>query len=60
MVRDVIDSNDSVKPNDSILELLRRDFPGCFTKQGAFDMERFCDLVTPEVRWRPHPRCASL
>lgn len=48
MIKDIKAKNANTKPNDRILEKLRADFPGCFSK-GKFDMERFQQMVQEEV-----------
>ncbi len=45
MIKDIITNNESVKGNEHILESLRRDFPQCFNKDGAFDMALFASIV---------------
>ena len=48
MIKDIKTKNENTKPNDRILEKLRTDFPGCFSK-GKFDMERFQQMIQDEV-----------
>ena len=38
-----------VKPNSKKLEALKEYFAGCFTAKGAFDIERFRDMMKDEV-----------
>ena len=38
-----------VKPNSKKLEALKEYFAGCFTAEGAFDIERFKDMMKDEV-----------
>lgn len=38
-----------MKPNSKKLEALREYFAGCFTADGAFDIERFKDMMKDEV-----------
>lgn len=38
-----------VKPNSKKLEALREYFAGCFTADGAFDIERFKDMMKDEM-----------
>jgi len=49
MIKDIIDRNVEIKPNSKKLEALREYFAGCFTANGAFDMERFKDMMKDEV-----------
>ena len=39
----------TVKPNSKKLEALKEYFAGCFTAEGAFDIERFKDMMKDEV-----------
>ena len=48
MIKDIKTKNENTKPNDRILEKLRTDFPGCFSK-GKFDMKRFQQMIQGEV-----------
>lgn len=48
MIKDIKTKNENTKPNDRILEKLRTDFPGCFSK-GKFDMKRFQQMIQEEV-----------
>ena len=48
MIKDIKTKNENTKPNDRILEKLRTDFPGCFSK-GKFDMGRFQQMIQEEV-----------
>ena len=48
MIKDIKTKNENTKPNDRVLEKLRTDFPGCFSK-GKFDMERFQQMIQEEV-----------
>lgn len=49
MIKQIIDNNAEVKPNSKKLEALREYFAGCFTAEGAFDIERFKDMMKDEV-----------
>ena len=48
MIKDIKKKNENTKPNDRILDKLRTDFPGCFSK-GKFDMELFQQMIQDEV-----------
>ena len=53
MIKNIIDKNTEVKPNSKKLEALREYFAGCFTAEGAFDIERFKDMmIMPSQRIR--------
>lgn len=49
MIKQIIENNTEVKPNSKKLEALREYFAGCFTAEGAFDIERFKDMMKDEV-----------
>ena len=49
MIKQTIDYNNEVKPNSKKLEALKEYFAGCFTAEGAFDIERFKDMMKDEV-----------
>ena len=49
MIKDIIDKNAEVKPNSKKMEALKEYFAGCFTKEGAFDIERFKEMMKDEV-----------
>ena len=49
MIKQIIENNAEVKPNSKRLEVLREHFPGCFTAEGTFDIERFKEMMKDEV-----------
>lgn len=49
MIKQIIDKNAEVKPNSKKLEALKEYFAGCFTAEGAFDIERFKEMMKDEV-----------
>lgn len=49
MIKQIIENNAEVKPNSKKSEVLREHFAGCFTAEGAFDIERFKDMMKDEV-----------
>lgn len=49
MIKQIIENNAEVKPNSQKLEALKEHFAGCFTAEGAFDIERFKALMKDEV-----------
>lgn len=49
MIKQIIDKNNEAKPNSMKLEALKEYFAGCFTAEGAFDIERFKDMMKDEV-----------
>lgn len=49
MIRNIIDNNDNVQPNDRTMEVLHREFPQCFNAEGKFDMTRLQELLQDKV-----------
>lgn len=49
MVKDIKAKNETIKPNDKVLEKLHLNFPECFNKEGIFDIEKFQQLIKNEV-----------
>lgn len=49
MIKDILVSNQDVKANSCKMSVLREFFAGCFTSDGAFDMERFKEMLRDEV-----------
>ena len=49
MIKQIIENNAEAKPNSKKLEALRAYFPGCFTAEGTFDIERFKEMMKDEV-----------
>ena len=49
MIKQIIEKNTEVKSNSKKLAALREYFAGCFTADGAFDIERFKDMMKDEV-----------
>ena len=49
IVRDIIESNDTIKPNSKEMEVLREYFPACFATDGTFDIERFKEYLSDKI-----------
>lgn len=49
MILDIINNNYEAQPTDKVLELLHRDFPQCFNKEGLFDMTAFSELLNDKA-----------
>ena len=49
MIRDILNYNDKAQATDRTMEVLRRDFPQCFTPEGHFDMVAFGELLQDKV-----------
>ena len=52
MIKDILQANECVIPNKQQLEVLRRYFPGCFNKDGSFDIVRFQNEIKTDVNLR--------
>ena len=49
MIKDIIDTNNSVTPGSKELEILREHFPACFKEDGSFDIVRFQEYLKDKV-----------
>lgn len=49
MIRDIVNKNETVKPNQREMEALRKFFPQCFKAGGKFDVDSFCEAIKDEV-----------
>ena len=49
MIKDILENNQDVKANSHKMDALREHFAGCFTSDGAFDIERFKEMLREEV-----------
>ena len=49
MIKDIIQHNELAKGNDRVIDILRRDFPQCFTSDGKFDLELFKGIVSETI-----------
>ena len=49
MIKDIMRENDAVAPNSKELQILKEHFPGCFTAEGSFDLEKFKGLLSDKV-----------
>lgn len=48
MIKETIEKNSQAKVNSREMELLKKDFPQCFDKDGKFDLKAFEDLIRTE------------
>lgn len=46
MIKDIINSNETILPNDKQMEALKGNFPACFKADGSFDIERFKEYLS--------------
>ena len=49
MIKDVINANQKVTPNQRELEALYNNFPSCFDSYGVFDVSKFLELIKNKV-----------
>ena len=45
MIKDILQNNEDIQPNDKQLTILREHFPACFKQGGSFDLERFKEEI---------------
>ena len=45
MIKDILDSNETISAQDRELDVLKEHFPACFSKDGSFDLERFKEYI---------------
>lgn len=49
MIKDILAANESAAPNSREMKALREHFPGCFHRDGSFDIGRFQELLNGQV-----------
>lgn len=49
MIRNILEENDKVQPNDRTMTVLHREFPQCFNAEGKFDMAALQELLQDKV-----------
>lgn len=49
MIKDIMRENEAVTPNSKELQVLKEHFPGCFTTEGSFDLEKFKGILSDQV-----------
>lgn len=49
MIKDILEANDNVTPNQKELEVLKQNFPSCFKADGSFDITRFSEFLKDKV-----------
>lgn len=49
MIKDIINSNETVLPNFKQMQALKENFPACFRKDGSFDIERFKEFLSNKI-----------
>lgn len=46
---DEIRANENINVNDSVMKILKENFPSCFTNEGKFDLIKFKELLSDRV-----------
>ena len=49
MIKDILDSNETISAQHRELDVLKEHFPACFSKDGSFDLERFKEYISDKV-----------
>ena len=49
MIKDIINSNETILPNDKQMDALKEYFPACFKADGSFDIERFKEYLSDKL-----------
>ena len=49
MIRNILEENDNVQPNDRTMEVLHKEFPQCFNAEGKFDIAALQELLQDKV-----------
>lgn len=49
MIKDIINSNEGIFPNDKQMNALKEYFPACFNVDGSFDIERFKEYLNDKL-----------
>lgn len=49
MIKDILQGNANVTPNDNEMAILREYFPSCFKSDGSFDLVRFSEFLKDKI-----------
>lgn len=49
MIKDIMNLNEAVLPNEKQIEALKENFPSCFREDGSFDIERFKEYLSDKL-----------
>lgn len=49
MIRDILNANETVTPNNREIRILKEHFPSCFAADGSFDLERFKEFLSDKI-----------
>lgn len=49
MIKNIMNSNETVLPNAKQIKVLKENFPSCFRQDGSFDIERFKEYLSDKL-----------
>src|SRR5574344_1296265 len=49
MIKQIITTNETINVNDSKLNVLKENFPNCFSRDGEFDIEKFRQIMASNI-----------
>lgn len=49
MIKNIMNSNETVLPNSKQIKVLKENFPSCFRQDGSFDIERFKEYLSDKL-----------
>lgn len=49
MIKNIIASNENIRPNNREMAVLKKHFPSCFYADGSFDLERFKEFLSDKI-----------
>lgn len=49
MIKDVMEENENLLPNEKEMQVLKENFPACFKNDGTFDIERFKEYLSDRI-----------
>ena len=49
MIKDIMKENETVTPSSKDIQVLKEHFPGCFTAEGSFDLEKFKGVLSDQI-----------
>ena len=49
MIKNIMEANETINPNQKELNILRENFPSCFHSDGSFDLGRFSEFLKDKV-----------
>ncbi len=49
MIKQIIEANENIQPNTKALQVLKENFPSCFSVDGSFDIEKFKEFLSDKT-----------